>query len=127
MARYDEHCRDCERLLGDRHENVNRWMDELFAKYGPKHRRHRHCWKGVREAKDLFGEAGARAAIVHIVRDCGGVPKERDYDRQDLGIVIAPEYLVYDGANETAFEKFKKAVEEDWGVWENLSGAPWLQ
>src|SRR5208337_3226703 len=117
MAKYEDHCRDCERLLGDRHENVNRWMDELFRRYGPRHRRHRHCWHGVREAKRLFGEAGAKAAIAHIVRDCGAVPAQRAYDEENLGIVIAPEHLMYDGLDETAFEKFKKAVEADWGTW----------
>ena len=123
MAKFEDHCRDCERLLGDKHENVNRCIDELFKQYGPKHRRHRHCWKGVREARQLFGDLGAKAAIVHIVRDCGAVPAQRTYDEQSLGIVLAPEYLIYDGLNETALEKFKKAVEEDWAVWENLNGA----
>ena len=113
MAKFEDHCRDCERILGDKHENVNRWMDELFRQYGPRHRRHRHCWAGVREAKRLFGAVGAKAAIVHIVRDCGAVPDQRTYDETQLGIVIAPEYLIYDGANETALEKFKAAVEKD--------------
>lgn len=122
MAKFEDHCRDCERLLGDRHENVNHWMDELFRQYGPKHRRHRHCWKGVREAKHLWGEAGAKAAIVHIVRDCGAVPAQRTYDETTLGIVLAPEYLIYDSDNETAFEKFKKAVEAEWVKWGALSG-----
>jgi hypothetical protein len=30
MAHFNDHCRDCERMLGDKHENVNHWMDELF-------------------------------------------------------------------------------------------------
>ncbi len=123
MAKFEDHCRDCERLLGDRHENVNRWMDELYAKYAANHRRHRHCWKGVREAKHLFGEAGARAAIVHIVRDCGEVPRQRDYDRQNLGIVIAPEYLYYDGLDEKAFDKFGKAVSGEWGKYDTEIGS----
>ena len=122
MAKFEEHCRDCERLLGDRHENVNRWIDELAKQYGANHRRHRHCWRGVREAKQLFGELGAKAAVVHIVRDCGAVPRERDYDKQNLGIVIAPEYLTYDGLDETAFEKFNKAVQNEWERWEELGG-----
>lgn len=100
-------------ILGDRYEIVNRWMDELFAKYGPNHRRQRHHWRGVREAKYLFGEAGAKAAIVHIVRDCGEVPRERDYDVQNLGIVIAPEYLMYDGLTESAQDKFRAAVQKE--------------
>jgi hypothetical protein len=113
MAKFDDHCRDCERILGNRCEEVNHWMDELFRQYGPKHRRHRHCWRGVREAKKLWGELGAKAAIIHIVRDCGGVPDQRTYDETQLGIVLAPEYLIYDGANETAFEKFKAVVDAE--------------
>jgi len=113
MAKFEDHCRDCERILGDKHEDVNRWIDELFRQYGPRHRRHRHCWHGVREAKKLFGAEGAKAAIIHIVRDCGGVPDQRTYDETELGIVLAPEYLIYDGGNEAAFERFKKAVEAD--------------
>src|SRR5271154_6168755 len=109
MAHFNDHCRDCERLLGDRHEIVNHWMDELFRKEGPKHRRHRHCWKGVREARQLFGLEGAKAAIVHIVRDCGGVPDQRTYDETQLGIVIAPEYMASD--SEEAQANFKKSVE----------------
>jgi hypothetical protein len=124
MAKSEEHCRDCERILGNKHEDVNRWMDELFRQYGPKHRKHRHCWAGVREAQRLFGDEGAKAAIVHIVRDCGSVPRQRDYDEENegnsLGIVIAPEYLIYDGANESAFEKFKKQVESQFDWWNEL-------
>lgn len=123
MAKFEDHCRDCERLLGSKHENVNRWMDELFRKYAANHRRHRHCWKGVREASHLFGPEGAKAAIVHIVRDCGAVPMQRDYDVHNLGIIIAPEYLLYDGQSETAFQKFKAAVDADWKRWEELGGS----
>ncbi len=125
MAHFNDHCRDCERLLGDKHENVNHWMDELFRTLGPKHRRHRHCWKGVREALALFGLEGAKAAIIHIVRDCGGVPDQRTYDETALGIVIAPEYLIYDGANETAFEKFKAAVDVELEKAATVIGNEW--
>ena len=79
----------------------------------PRHRRHRHCWKGVREAKHLFGAEGAKAAIIHIVRDCGAVPDQRMYDETEMGIVLAPEYLTYDSANQKAWEKFQKAVEAE--------------
>ena len=113
MAKFNEHCMDCEKILGEKCEDVNRWMDELYAKYAANHRRHRHCWKGVREAKHLWGERGMKAAIIHIVRDCGEVPNQRDYDKQNLGIIIAPEYLIYDGLNEKAFDKFKRAVEAE--------------
>lgn len=116
MAKFEEHCNDCEKILGNRHEDVNRWIDELFRQYGPEHRRHRHCWTGVREAEEKFGLEGAKAAIVHIVRDCGRVPLQREYNKAlwgGNGIFLAPEFLMYDGANEKAFDKFKRIVEEE--------------
>lgn len=111
MAHFEQHCKDCELILGNRFEHVNRWIDELFATHGPKHRRFRHCWHGVRKAQEVWGRDGAKAAIVHIVRDCGAVPHERDYDATNVvGIVIPPEFLMYDGADQAAREKFFAAV-----------------
>ena len=121
MAKHEDHCRDCELMLGDRHEEVNRWMDELFRKHGPNHRRHRHCWAGVREAKRLWGPDGARAAVVHIVRDCGAVPRARDYDETNLGIVLAPEFLAHDGL-ERARDKFERAVRAEWARCDAMLG-----
>jgi hypothetical protein len=126
MAKFDEHCLDCERLLGNRHEDVNRWMDEFFRTHGPKHRRFRHCWHGVRQAEMQFGLEGAQAAIIHIVRDCGRVPRERDYDIDVMGlsregtiqqIIFAPEYLLYDSLDESAREKFNNAVKAEIRIW----------
>jgi hypothetical protein len=117
VAPFNVHCRDCELLLGERYENVNRWMDELFKKHGPRHRRFRHCWAGVREARQLFGEGGAKAAIVHIVRDCGAVPRERDYDEEAegnlFGIVLAQAYVRNDELDASGLEKFRKAVADE--------------
>jgi len=122
MAKFSEHCDDCERLLGKRFEDVNHWIDELFKTHGPKHRRFRHCWSGVRQAEMLFGAEGAKAAIIHIVRDCGGVPSRRSYDESSaLGIVLAPEYLLYDSADEKAHVKFKAAIDKEMEKWEKLN------
>jgi len=109
MAHFNRHCDDCERLLGNRYEEVNRWVDELFATYGPRHRRFRHHVEGIIEAQMKFGGDAWRAALIHILRDCGKVPKETDYI---VGVEIAPEYLEYDSLNETARDKFDKAVAE---------------
>jgi len=79
MASFYEHCRDCERIIGDRCENVNRWMDACFKDFGPLHRFARHHWRGVDEAGKLFGDLGRKAAIVHILKDCGQVPKAREW------------------------------------------------
>ena|SRR5208337_3335826 len=111
MAHFEQHCRDCELILGERHESVNRWIDELFRQFGPRHRPYRHHWRGVRDAKEKFGEEGAKAAIVHIVRDCGDVPTARSYEETVLGMVVAPEFLL-GSATEQAQENFRQAVEK---------------
>jgi hypothetical protein len=133
MAKFDRHCDDCMRLLGLRYENVNRYLDTMFAEYGPMHRRQRHHWNGVHTVLLLWGHEAAKAAIIHIVRDCGHVPNERDYQTgkvDPLGtacvkygtILIAnPDALMYDGQDEKAFDKFRKAVEKEW---EKLSCQP---
>ncbi len=82
MASFKEHCQDCERLLSDRCEKVNSWLDEKFRQFGPLHRFARHHWRGVDEAGKLFGEIGRKAAIIHILKDCGWVPSARDWEEQ---------------------------------------------
>jgi hypothetical protein len=114
VAHFDQHCADCQRLLGDRYEEVNRWIDELFKLHGADHRRYRHHAGGVRQAQKKFGGEAYKAAIVHIVRDCGFLPLARHYQKPlwgDGDITITPEYLTYDGLNEKAQEKFDRAVQ----------------
>lgn len=82
MASFEEHCRDCERLLGQRCEDVNRWMDAEFKRFGPLHRFMRHHTRGIKEAKEQFGEFGGKAAILHILKDCGFIPTGRDWQEQ---------------------------------------------
>jgi hypothetical protein len=82
MASFEEHCRDCERLLGNRCEPVHRWLDELYRKYAALHRFARHHTRGVEEAGRMFGELGRKAAIVHILKDCGHIPTARDWQEQ---------------------------------------------
>ncbi len=79
MAHFNEHCTDCERLLGDRCEDVNRWIDDAFADFGPRHRFVKHHWTGVERAGQLFGNRGRKAAIIHILRDCGHIPTESQW------------------------------------------------
>lgn len=82
MAHFNDHCRDCMDLLGDRCENVNRWMDAEFKRFGPLHRFARHHTSGIAEAEELFGVLGRRAALVHILRDCGHIPTPRQWKEQ---------------------------------------------
>lgn len=125
MAKFEDHCRDCERILGSKHEDVNRWMDELFRQHGPRHRRFRHCWHGVREALKLFGKEDAKAAVIHIVRDCGGVPSQRTYDETQLGIVLAPAFLA--SLDEKAFESFTQVVNQEFDKAAEIIGNEWIQ
>ncbi len=113
MAKFEQHCLDCKVILGDRHEEVNRWMDGMFWKKGPAHRRYRHNTHGVRLAGELFGPEGAKAAIVHIVRDIGKVPHERDYDRVPEGIEIMPTFTNPPLGFEQHFDLFKVRAEEE--------------
>jgi hypothetical protein len=71
--------RDCQRLLGAPYESVNRWIDEFFGAHGPQHRKYRHHREGIEEARALFGDEGAKAAAVHILRDCRNIPTQEDY------------------------------------------------
>jgi len=127
MAKFENHCQDCERILGNKHEDVNRWMDELFRQFGPNHRRHRHCWHGVREAFEKFGKEGAKAAIIHIVRDCGGIPSQRTYDETNLGILIAPEFMVASELDEKAFQSLKQIVDQEFEKAAHHIGKKWRE
>ncbi|HWZ76950.1 MAG TPA: hypothetical protein VNX87_10455 [Candidatus Sulfotelmatobacter sp.] len=80
MASLLQHNDDCRRFLGESFENVNKWMDEYFAQYGPTHRRFRHHREGIEQARELFGARGAVAAAIHILRDCRHIPRREDYD-----------------------------------------------
>jgi hypothetical protein len=79
MASLSQHMKDCNHLIGDPCEDVNRWMDEFFTEFGAGHRFKRHHREGVEAAQEIFGERGRRAAIVHILRDCRNIPREKDY------------------------------------------------
>ncbi len=86
MASLVQHTRDCIKFLGEPFEDVNRWIDECFAHYGPLHRRYRHHREGIEEVRDRFGDRGAVAAAIHILRDCRHLPRKGDYE---LGYVDA--------------------------------------
>lgn len=84
MASFDEHCQDCERLLGNRHEDVNRWIDSEFARFGPLHRFMNHHNGGIEEAFQRFGIDGANAAMIHILKDCGWIPTKQAWMNQTV-------------------------------------------
>lgn len=80
MARFEQHCADCLRELGERFAEVHEWLDELQPEYGPVHRRFRHHTAGVDRVRARWGERAAAAAVIHISRDCAGrVPRPQEY------------------------------------------------
>jgi len=106
MASLEQHMKDCERFFGAPFEEVNRWMDEFFATAGANHRKYRHHWEGIREAGELFGADGARAAIVHVLRDCRNIPSQEDYETgaaDNLGLVASWPTSAYVHYTEEAF------------------------
>lgn len=106
MAHFQTHCDDCMRILGDRYESTHLWLDQLFAKFGASHRRWRHHEGGVAEAHRRG--LSWRAAIIHIVRDHGYVPRETDFITSRFP--HSAEELLYDSVDQTARAKFDAAV-----------------
>ena len=84
MAKLEEHCNDCETFLGDPCVDVNKWMDDQFKRFGPLHRFMKHHTRGIDEAGELFGERGAKAAMIHILKDCGHIPTGRMWANQEV-------------------------------------------
>jgi hypothetical protein len=80
MASLEQHKRDSVQFLGSDFEDVHRWLDGCFREFGPLHRHARHHRQGIEEAGEIFGEAGAKAALLHILRDCRHVPAKSDYE-----------------------------------------------
>jgi DNA-binding GntR family transcriptional regulator len=77
MSHISEHCSDCVRILGDDFRHVHIWLDEFFATKGAKHRVMRHHVEGVEEVRRKWGDRAARAAEIHIMKDCyGQVPSK---------------------------------------------------
>lgn len=86
----EDHCKECEEILGKPFREVHLWLDEFAKKYSPhekyKHRKFRHHKEGVEEARKLFGYEGAKAAELHIRSDNDNeIPNKSEYD--------IPEYL----------------------------------
>lgn len=69
MASFEEHCTETLEKLGDRCEDVHRWLDALMPTLGPDHRKVRHNAQGVAHCQKMWGDLGAQAAQMHIDRD----------------------------------------------------------
>ena len=75
MPKFEVHCSDCVRDLGEPFEEVHKWLDELFAYCGADHRDIRHNVKGVEKVREMWGDRAAEAARIHIIADEGKVPE----------------------------------------------------
>jgi len=82
MAKFETHCEDCARELGEDFAQVHLWLDELFNEYGITHRKYGHHVEGVEEIRNRWGDKAARAAEIHIMRDFGikYVPTKHDVE-----------------------------------------------
>lgn len=79
MAKIGEHCADCIQILGEEFKEVHLWLDEFFPALGPKHRSRRHHQDAVEEIRQRWGDKAAKAAVIHIMKDCHGkVPTKRE-------------------------------------------------
>ena len=78
MASLAEHCADCRRELDEDFRHVHEWLDALYRTLGTKHRSVRHHAGGVEQVRKMWGDRAARAAEIHIIKDCGVVPSEQD-------------------------------------------------
>ena len=86
VARFEEHCEDSGRALGRSFDEVHVWLDELQAVYGPMHRPFRHHTGGVEQVRAMWGDEAAKAAEIHVRRDCGGVLPTPEALREYWGI-----------------------------------------
>jgi hypothetical protein len=85
MALIEEHCKDCFKSLGKDFREVHEWLDEFFPTMGFHHRIMRHHKDGVEEARKKWGDEGAKAAELHIIKDCyGKVPTKEEAQLWDL-------------------------------------------
>lgn len=86
MASLEEHCQDCVKELGKEYKEVHLWLDALFVKLGTKHRDVRHHDKGVEQVRKKWGDEAAKAAEIHIKKDCMGfVPTENQARMMNIG------------------------------------------
>ena len=99
MSDFENHCQECQEILGQRFEQVHIWLDELMyddsikQKYKSRHRKFRHNRKGIEEVRKMRGDEAAKDAEIHTRTDLRGdgwpdeepIPKDtREYDQTGL-------------------------------------------
>ena len=83
MASRDEHCQECVEKLGAPFNEIHQLLDQ-FAHYPDmaflkEHRKFLHHQEGIAYFKARYGKQAGEAARLHILRDCGDIPKAVDY------------------------------------------------
>lgn len=80
MPLVDEHCKDCRDALGEDFREIHEWLDEFFPSRGLRHRVVRH-----QEVRKKWGDRAAKAAQIHIEKDCyGKVPTREEAELWDI-------------------------------------------
>jgi hypothetical protein len=78
--RFEEHCNQCEKELGQKFEKVHTFLDQFAKDYGWSHRRIFHHKYGIEIVRYFMGDLAAEAAKLHIKADCGGeIPEVEDW------------------------------------------------
>jgi hypothetical protein len=98
MASFNEHCSDSKEILGQEYPEVHIFLDSYFSKYGPLHRFVYHHSRGIKDVKEKFGDIAEKAAIIHILKDCGRIPSARDWSEMkvdSLGILVNSSFNGY--------------------------------
>lgn len=80
MSSFEQHCKECEKKLGKRFEEVHKFLDQFASTLGYDHRKIFHHKYGVILIRHFFGDKAAEAAELHIKADCDGkVPDVEDW------------------------------------------------
>ena len=95
MPHIDEHCADCLNSLGSEFREVHEWLDEFAESIGPAHRDIRHHAKGIEHIRQSMGEQEAKAAEIHILKDCHDkIPTIKESQMQSIFNRKAGEKLI---------------------------------
>ncbi len=83
MASLAEHLQECQAKLGNPFEEVNYRLDQ-FAHWPDEaslvaHRKFLHHQEGIDYITQRYGPVAGEAARLHVLRDCGHIPRAQDY------------------------------------------------
>ena len=87
--KYEEHCELTTRRFGQAFEHIHKDLDQDFTLIGSPHRVHRHHLEYVMEKLmgGFWNVDECRAAIHHIIDDCGVLMVQADWNNERCGLV----------------------------------------